>query len=405
MDNHTEEVIKFIENHLYTAILGMAGTGKSSIMCKLKSKNERSFLPTAMTGAASIVQSNMLESSSSSTIHSILRFVQDKDLVNAIKTKRIFRTFESIAEKVNNIWIDEISMLGSRKLDLIVFALETYNANPKNSPLGLILTGDFGQLPPVGQDGPCFKSKFWPLFNQYYLDKVWRQTDQEFINTLKKIRMGRAEEAIDWIEHNIGFHEHIDKDFKGFTILPTNKSVLEYNTYKLKEIEGKEYTYKVKYYKDAPKKRSNIPDTLNLKENALVKVLVNNLKEGYANGSLGIVKSLSSNNATIQLLRNNKIVKINRCKCENIIDDKVKGYYSYLPLNLAYGNTVHSFQGLTVTDGLQAKLGGNFLANLHGGLYVILSRCVDYKKIRLVGDRKSFLRSSYIDNDYLNWIK
>jgi len=405
MNNSQDEVIKFIEDNLYTAILGMAGTGKSSIMCRLKSKNSRSFLPTAMTGAASIVQSNMLDSSSSSTLHSVLRFIKDEDLIKSIRNKKIFKLFETIARDNDRIWVDEISMLDSRKLDLIMYSLEMYNANPKNAPLGLVLTGDFGQLPPVSKSGPCFESKFWSLFNHYYLTKVWRQTDEDFIHALKQIRLGRAREVVDWIEDNIGFHDEIDRDFKGFTILPTNKSVLEYNNYKLKEIKGKEYVYKVKYYKDSPKKRSNIPETLTLKENVLVKILVNNLKEGYANGSLGIIKSLNSNSVHVKLLRNNKTVKIKRFKCENKIDDKIKGYYSYMPLNLAYGNTVHSFQGLTITDGLQAKLGGTFLANLHGGLYVILSRCVDYRKIRLIGDKRSFLRSSYIDSNYLNWIK
>lgn len=61
--------------------------------------------------------------------------------------------------------------------------------------LQVILSGDFYQLPPVGQPVVfAFQAQCWdsliPLDNQHDLTKVYRQTDDTFVKLLEKMRFG-----------------------------------------------------------------------------------------------------------------------------------------------------------------------------------------------------------------------
>lgn len=78
-----------------------------------------------------------------------------------------------------------------------------------NKPFGgiqLILCGDFFQLPPISKqynnDGGkttrfCFQSKAWEQCVQivYELKRVHRQNDNQFIDMLNSIRLGRVSET------------------------------------------------------------------------------------------------------------------------------------------------------------------------------------------------------------------
>ena len=73
-----------------------------------------------------------------------------------------------------------------------------------NIPFGgiqIIFSGDFYQLPPVGDDNDiestqfCFESLLWdetfPLRNQVQLKTIFRQTDPKYIKILNNIRVGK----------------------------------------------------------------------------------------------------------------------------------------------------------------------------------------------------------------------
>ena len=71
------------------------------------------------------------------------------------------------------------------------------------SPLQVVVTGDFFQLPPVtkGSQGVkfAFEAQMWPetIKKTFNLTKVFRQRDPEFVDMLNEMRFGRlSDESI-----------------------------------------------------------------------------------------------------------------------------------------------------------------------------------------------------------------
>lgn len=392
----------------HEALLGPPGSGKTWYINEELKKNKRFGYKTASTGvAALIVTENNNEYIPGRTIHSTLGFLESIDLKESIENGKIFKRLKNISKIADRIIIDEISMLSGLVFDLIVYAVNHHNKSGKNIPLSILVTGDFLQLPHVGNEYPIFEGKFWNTFKVNKLTHIKRQENPEFIQVLDYIRKGKAVEVVDWVESNIGFYKHEDPDFNGTTIFPCNKDVIRFNNLKLDGLKGKTFTLYRKISGKPPSIASQVPNELNLKIDALVCIKVNNLIKGYANGSLAIVKEVDISNGyvVVQLISDNTYKKIEYITVENIepYTKKKLGSITYMPLKIAFATTVHSCQGLTINGGLQCKLGDKFLTQLHGGLNVILSRCRNPFLLRLVGDKDKFIASNFIDKRYLNW--
>lgn len=395
----------------FDALLGAPGTGKTTYISNALKNNKRFCLPTASTGVAALVAARNGHKNAT-TIHSALKFHNEISLLESIHKGSIYPRLRRISEVVDRIAIDEISMVSADLLDLLCYAINTHNSNLSNRQLGLLVIGDFGQLPAISsfdrqKPTPVFKSKNWPDFKVKILREVKRQKDKDFIDVLYKIRHGKANEVVDWVDSNIGFHNTIDYDFKGTTIFPSNKAVDSFNQHRLDKLDSKvSVNYNVTLEGHPPSFKKQINPNLILKEGCLVMVLVNNLKQGYANGSIAVVKDLKRNKVGVELLDSGKEVYIKHHTLENIPIGKTKaiGSITYMPLRLAYATTLHSSQGTTITGKLQFKLGDSFLRRLHGGLGVVLSRCTDYRNLRLIGDKESFIVSNYVDSDFLDWM-
>lgn len=122
-------------------VAGIAGSGKSY---KLKNevRSNRLFL-TASTGIASV---NLDEYAC--TIHSLLKCLNGADILKALVSGRIFKTFHSIFEDYNGIAIDEAPMLSREYIDALIMAMDVYG-DKFNRQLELYLTGDIAQLAPI----------------------------------------------------------------------------------------------------------------------------------------------------------------------------------------------------------------------------------------------------------------
>jgi hypothetical protein len=339
-----------------------------------------------------------------------LRFVHPWQLREAIETGRIYKTLKWIGVNYDRLIIDEISMLSAEIFDLIVHAVNEYNSDGRNPPLKILAVGDFLQLPPISISGetitlPAFMGTYWDTFEVTKLTEIKRQNNTEFLEVLRAIREDRLPEVVDWIEEHIGFHNKEDKEFIGSTIFSTNKAVNSFNQEKLDKLTGRCKIYKTTQEGNPPPISSRIPKEIKLKVGALVCIKVNNLKEGYANGSLATILELGKTWVKVELFRTDEIRTIVFNTQENIVPETKKkvGSITYMPLKLAYATTVHSCQGLTIEGGLQCKLGDPFLKRLHGGLNVILSRCKDPLLYRLIGNKESLIQSNYIDPRYKQW--
>jgi len=389
----------------HEALLGPPGSGKTWYINE-RMKEKRFGLKTAATGVAALISTENNDNSiCGRTIHSTLGFLNEVDLKKSIESGKIARRLKDISKIADRIIIDEISMLPGLVFDLIVYAIHKHNSSGRNTPLSLFVSGDFLQLPHIGDGYPVFEGRFWSQFKINKLTEIKRQNNPEFIKALSLIRQDKAEEAVDWFASNVGFHKKEDHDFIGTTIFPRNKDVNAFNNLKLDNLKGKLFTFNPTIRNKPPSIISQIPKKLQLKINTLVSIKYNNLKEGYANGSLAIVKHVEPEFVVVELIKDHSLKKIPFIIVDNIdpYTNRKLGSVTYMPLKVAFATTVHSCQGLTIYDGLQCKLGDSFLTRLHGGLNVILSRCKEPSLLRLIGDKDKFIKSNYIDKKYFKW--
>ncbi|MBI2578038.1 MAG: helicase, partial [Candidatus Wildermuthbacteria bacterium] len=124
------------------------------------------------------------------------------------------------------------------------------------------------------------------------------------------------------------------------------------------------------------------PELLRLKAGAAVMFTKNNAKEGFVNGSVGVVERMEH-------VRKNPIVKITglgRIEVERMEwrieeEGKIKAEVSQLPLRLVWAITVHKSQGMSMDEAVM-DLSGVFE---YGQGYVALSRVRRLSGLHLLG--------------------
>jgi len=385
----------------YSAIIGPPGCGKSYTLNQLINEDPSYAIVTSTTGISALNVGGC-------TINSLLQYFDAADLYQKIykDSNYLLSKFKQISKEFKGIALDEISMMDGISFTIIVGQLNLFNKT-NDRKLNLLCLGDPGQLPVVSKTNKTpafFEVPAWNLFEIEYRNKIYRQDNQEFIDALSKIRLGKAKEVIDWFIENVEFSNYIDDKFNGSTFFSTNKKVDQYNYKKLKELKGEEYTYEA--IREGPQSLEwkSIPDKTILKKKALVVLLNNNKDQGYVNGDLAYVKECTPNFVLVELLRNKQEKVVSFTTRKNSVIRKGKtGKVSYLPLRLGSALTVHRTQGLTINRA-QIYLKENFLSRLSGGLAVALSRVTTPEGLRLVGNKDDFVKACYIEPKYIEFI-
>ena len=183
------------KTHRNAFITGRAGTGKSTLLNYFCEHTDKKAVVLAPTGVAAINVGGQ-------TIHSFFGFKPDVTL-RAIRKK--FRDEKkNIYRKLETIVIDEISMVRADLLDCVDKFLRL-NGPDEKLPFGgvqMIFIGDLYQLPPVvtGHEREIFREHYTtPYFFSaevfagldmefIELEKIYRQSDDEFIRLLNAIR-------------------------------------------------------------------------------------------------------------------------------------------------------------------------------------------------------------------------
>ena len=334
-------------------ITGGAGSGKSffinmfTCMCNdmgIKVK------VTASTWKAALLVSGM-------TIHSFLSL--GKEVI-------YYKNLDEL-KGLSFLIIDEVSMLGSKQFG------EVYKIIKANNPkLQLIVVGDFCQLPPVN-DKYAFLSTEWQKYNftNIELTKNTRQNDDEFIESLNQIRLGKKD-GLDFI------NKHKSKEFfeDGPIICSRHTIIDRINDFYYKQLDGEEKVYSAivpNPFIEQDKSEKSFEMKLKLKIGCKVIITANNYWQDYYNGMTGTVVDLNEDEITVKT-EQGKIIRVVR----HIFKDKLKKHeIKQFPILLAYAITIHKAQGQTVD-----KL--NIIYDTlwePGHLYTALSRCKDCNNI------------------------
>lgn len=340
-------------------LTGLAGTGKSTLITEVCRLNPHEFELCATTGIAGI---NL----GTKTLHSTLKFFDTRSLGLAFDSGLLQMNLRKVRARVKKLFIDEVSMLGAEPFDIIMNAIDEINSDNSGRKLGMWVSGDMAQLPPI-KEKYVFRADYWsPRFsdNTIRLTKVWRQTNQDFLDGINLIRASRGVEAMKLLQKaGVNFINQVDDHFDGTTLIAKNEGVDIYNTKRLNELTTPLIRVTVITAGAQHKEwQRMIPFELRLKVGALVMILANDVPAfTYCNGDLGTVESydITSETFQIKLKRNDKTVTIKRIERLNLEDNEpvptgrfqpyhdfksnqwVAGWIKYFPLRLAWASTIH----------------------------------------------------------------
>jgi ATP-dependent DNA helicase PIF1 len=335
---------------------------------------------------------------------------------------------------VRRILLDEVSMMDGQQLTILTQALREMSGrgyvmdqtiqdemdlegyHPDGPwPIALTLIGDFAQLPPVKAPF-AFQSPEWKEYapRVHGLTEIRRQADREFIQALQAARRGDADTVVDYFRHRL--HAQADPNFAGPTILAKNDQVDRFNLLRVIQLPPPDVVFGTRRWGTERTDWKHIPETVTLRDGALVMCLANKREQGgedelpgpiiYANGDLGTVTHMDPSRGAVfvTLQRTGREVEIEwvertnrvplepgRAKAlraeghEDRIDGKweVIGSVFHLPIRVAYATTVHKSQGLSL-DHVQVNTRDGFFKT-PGMLYVALSRARTAEGLTLIG--------------------
>ena len=380
----TEQFIN--QTHQNIFLTGKAGTGKTTLLRKIKETTHKNVAIVAPTGIAALNAGGV-------TIHSFFQlpfagfipeFGAQPDFSQTVKfeTKETLKrhmtmnkTRIQLIRNIELLIIDEVSMLRADLLDAIDWTLR--NVRRIHEPFGgvqVLFIGDLLQLPPV------VKQEEWQVLSRYYngifffharvfqetqplyieLSTIYRQQDQAFIQVLNNLRNNEISAADVEI-----LNQYVQPDFnptsnEGYITLTThNVKADEMNAKALGALPGKKVSYAAEITGDYPKHLFPLEETLELKIGAQVMFVKNDLSfdKHYFNGKMGKIAALSDQEITVYFPEEKKTITVEKFEWTNIryalnqatgeITEETLGTFVHYPLKLAWAITVHKSQGLT----------------------------------------------------------
>lgn len=377
-------------------VLGDFTVTHNSYAVKKQLEDDPEFAVLCATTGISAINLNAI------TIHSLLGFFDTDSLRDAYLSGAAQRKLKKLVdESYKNVVIDEVSMLSKDSLDLLVRVFDDVNQNlaVTQKPIGLILTGDFMQLPPIADKRVApgsrvkaatpwaFDALSWHRFEAKTtrLTKIWRQTDQQFLDALNYARAGKGSEAAGILAASgVAFNSTVDLEFDGTTLVGKNDEVDRFNQIALDRVKGRLIGLPARRWGKQRNEWKNIPERTVVREGAYVMLLSNRYNEfrelEYANGDCGHVKGIQPSQIPgepptimVELVRNNKLVYVSsivrNVESKDKPDDMsgevdipskddlgkwigkqhyrgaakkyVAGQVEYFPIRLAYATTVH----------------------------------------------------------------
>ena len=399
-------------------ITGPGGTGKTRLVKTFHDYNQsqgRCIPVCAMTGCAAV-----LLNCNARTLHSwsgikLAKGDKDKVVASVIKNKNAMKMWR----KAKGIILDEVSMLSKKIFEIIEEIARA--AKLSSLPFGgmqVVFTGDFFQLPPVGNmDEPdterfCFESPIWNLVfkpeNHIELKTIFRQNDPTYITILNEVRKGELSlKNADILKGCL--KRKYDPDAHNGCV-PTKLFALRaktdyVNIQMFSQIKEKEYVFEAvrktdcltfmdsskPITKEMLSKSSELtptdkdreldiilssipcPQVLRLKRGSAVMCTINlDMENEICNGSQGVIEDIFD-------IASTPVIKV---KFTNGITKNISMHYwqsedypmiaiGQYPLCLAWALTIHKIQGATLSIA-EIDIGQSIFE--YGQTYVALSR-------------------------------
>ncbi len=401
-----ERALSILKTGANVFLTGEPGTGKTHTVnayIEYLQSHDIDLAITASTGiAATHIGGMTIHSWSGIGIKSHLD-VYDLDRIasNEYVAKRILRAKVLI--------IDEISMLPPETLSMVdAVCREVKKSDEPFGGIQLVFVGDFFQLPPIMKrtnapsgdiydsqlfvEGPVerfsFDSPAWKRSKPIvcYLSKQYRQDDESFLTVLSAIRGNIFDEMhLEILSERKIERSNIPENVP--KLYSHNVDVDTVNGTMLNAIEDDERVFEMTQGgKEALvatlKKGCLSPERLFLKVGASVMFTKNNPREGFVNGTLGIVEGFDDvTGMPVVKTRSGEIITVSPMEWSVEEGGKIRAHISQVPLRLAWAITVHKSQGMSLDEAVM-DLGSVFE---YGQGYVALSRVRRLTGLHILG--------------------
>ena len=409
-----DQVLRLIveeDSQQFIYITGAAGTGKTTLIERVKDECSLKKMVVAPTGVAAL-------NIGGSTINSAFRIGFDTfPVIQESKDPR----FKKLLKNLELLVIDEISMVRAPMLDAISETLKIHRNSTK--PFGgihLLACGDLFQLPPVVKDHE--ESSIFEIYDSIYffsahsfqamnspiyfeLSNSFRQKDDhQFYDLLNDIRLGKnLEESIRTI-NDVCFNPEFETE-SSLIITSRKYRAEQINEEMLDQIEGSVTCIKSKEQGEFNENDLPAPRELRIKEDAKVMFIKNDSEGRWVNGTVGVViNCLDKNKKIIKVKVGSDIFKVKREEWNKVryvyddyndeMEEEIISSFKQFPLKLGWAVTIHKAQGLTL-ESCSVDLGEGAFAT--GQAYVALSRCKTLESLNLYRELK--IRDALVDPD------
>ena len=380
-----EKLINQTNRHIF--LTGKAGTGKTTLLRKIKRETYKQTIVAAPTGIAAINAEGV-------TLHSLFQlpfgaFIPASQLnpnhsfdfdvntpTSLIKKFKMRDDRRKLLRELELLIIDEVSMLRADILDAIDTILRFVRGR-KNVPFGgvqLLFIGDLMQLPPVVKDNE------WTVLQNYYnamyffeayalknnqpayieLKTIFRQSDETFIEILNNLRENKLTTENKALLNKFFKPRFEPQNDEGYIYLTTHNAKADTKNYdELKKINTESYYFEAVVTDNFPEFLYPVEAILELKIGAQIMMIKNdtNADRNFFNGKIGRVTSIKENKIFVTFTGEDQEVEIARYTWENKkftlnekkneIEEEVLGTFCHFPLKLAWAITIHKSQGLT----------------------------------------------------------